>query len=217
MLRFPAVLLALAAVAHVAAADLVPLKLTLPKPLFVGTPRPIQVANLEPSDTRHTPVMVPADAVLLSLNKPVTGSDSLPVIGELSFVTDGEKSGVEGTYVEMGPGVQWVQIDLSAPAQLAAIAVWHFHSQARVYHAVVVQVSNDPAFKKDVTTLFNNDDTNADGLGKGTDFAYIETNLGRVIDAKGTPARYVRLYSDGNTSDELNHYTEVEVYGVPGK
>ncbi|HEY4299741.1 MAG TPA: hypothetical protein VGM73_02625 [Candidatus Didemnitutus sp.] len=217
MLRLPALFLALAAVARLAAADLVPLKLTLPKPLFVGTPRPIQVANLEPGDTRHPPLMVPADAVLLSLNKPVTGSDSLPVIGELSYVTDGEKSGVEGTYVEMGPGVQWVQIDLGAPAQLAAIAVWHFHSQARVYHAVVIQVSNDPAFKKDVTTLFNNDDANADGLGKGTDFAYIETFQGRVIDAKGTNARYVRLYSDGNTSDELNHYTEVEVYGVPVK
>lgn len=217
MLRLPVAFLALAAVARLAAADLVPLKLTLPKPLFVGTPRPIQVANLEPADTKHPPVLVPADAVLLSLNKPVTGSDALPVIGELSFVTDGEKSGVEGTYVEMGPGVQWVQIDLGAPAKIAAIAVWHFHSQARVYHAVVVQVSNDPAFKKDVVTLFNNDDTNAGGLGKGTDLAYIETNQGRVIEAKGTNARYVRLYSNGNTSDELNHYTEVEVYGVPVK
>ena len=36
-----------------------------------------------------------------------------------------------------------------------------------------------------------------------------------MVDAKGVSARYVRLYSNGNTSDELNHYTEVEVYGKP--
>ena len=45
------------------------------------------------------------------------------------------------------------------------------------------------------------------------DFAYVETNSGRVIDAKGAIARYVRLNSNGNTSDELNHYCEVEVHG----
>jgi len=117
----------------------------------------------------------------------------------------------------MGPGLQWVQIDLGAEDQLAAIAIWHFHAQARVYHAVIVQVSDDPEFKKGVTTLFNNDDTNADGLGKGSDYAYIETYKGKVIDAKGVTARYVRLYSNGNTSDDLNHYTEVEVYGQPAK
>jgi len=111
--------------------------------------------------------------------------------------------------------VQWVQIDLGAPARLAAVVVWHFHAEARVYHAVVVQLSSDPEFKAGVTTVFNNDDTNSDGLGKGSDYAYVETYKGRVIDAKGATARYVRLYSNGNTSDELNHYTEVEVYGQP--
>ena len=27
--------------------------------------------------------------------------------------------------------------------------------------------------------------------------------------------RYVRLYSDGNTTSDMNHYIEVEVYGLP--
>jgi hypothetical protein len=27
----------------------------------------------------------------------------------------------------------------------------------------------------------------------------------------------VRLYSSGNTSNDLNHYVEVEVYGTPAK
>lgn len=200
------------------AADEAPLKLDLPKPLFVGTPRPVQLANLEkPRSGRRPDLMVPAGTVNLSRDKTVTSSDSLPVVGELSLITDGDKSGADGSYVELGPGVQWVQIDLGAPAKLAAIVAWHFHSQARVYHAVVVQISDDPEFKKDVHTLFNNDDTNSDALGAGTDPAYIETFEGRLIEAKGATARYVRLYSNGNTSDELNHYVEVEVYGQPAK
>lgn len=216
MLRLLTAFVALAAVCAAPAEDMVPLKLDLPKPLFVGTPRPIKVSNLEPPQAgTPAPFMVPAGTVLLSLNKPVSASDSSPVIGELTCVTDGDKSGIEGSYVELGPGLQWVQIDLGAPARLAAVVVWHFHAEARVYHGVVVQLSNDPAFKTGVTTVFNNDDTNADGLGKGTDYAYIETYRGRIIDAKGVTARYVRLYSNGNTSDELNHYTEVEVYGRP--
>ena len=219
MKRSLCTLLALcAAAALVRAEDKVPLKLDLPKPLFAGTPRPIQLPNLEPPLTGKRPdFMVPAGTVLLSKGKPVTGSDSSPVIGELAFITDGDKSGVDGSYVELGPGVQWVQIDLGAPAKLAAIAVWHFHSQARVYHAVVVQVADDADFKKNVRTLYNNDDDNSAKLGKGADLAYVETNQGRIVDAKGATARYVRLYSNGNTSDELNHYCEVEVYGQPAK
>lgn len=215
-MRTAIALLALLAAPILAAEDMVPLKVDLPKPLFVGTPRPIKVSNLEPAQSGEpAPLMVPAGTVLLSKGKAVTASDMEPVIGELTCVTDGDKSGIEGSYVELGPGVQWVQVDLGAAARLSAVVVWHFHAEARVYHAVVVQVSNDPTFKTGVTTLFNNDDTNADGLGKGSDYAYIETYRGRVIDAKGVSARYVRLYSNGNTSDELNHYTEVEVYGKP--
>jgi hypothetical protein len=218
MLRLLATLLIVSGLSAARAEDMVPLKLDLPKPLFDGTPRPIQVSNLEaPEAANRAPLLVPAGTVLLSLNKPVTSSDSMPVIGDLSFVTDGEKSGEEGTYVELGPGVQWVQIDLGAPARLAAVAIWHYHAQARVYHAVVVQVSDDPGFKSGVTTIFNNDDTGADGLGRGSDRPYVETYKGRVIDARGATARYVRLYSRGNTSDDLNHYTEVEVYGRAAK
>jgi hypothetical protein len=85
-----------------------------------------------------------------------------------------------------------------------------------VYHDVVVQVSDDPAFKTGVRTLFNNDHDNSSGLGAGSDHAYVETHEGRLIPAEGVRARYVRLYSNGNTTDELNDYCEVEVYGQPG-
>jgi hypothetical protein len=207
--------LALATGAH--AADTVPLKVEYPKPLFAGTPRPIQLSNLEPANAKRADLMVPAGTKLLSKGKAVTSSDNLPVIGELSYLTDADKTGIDGAYVELGPGVQWVQIDLGASSKIAAIVAWHFHSQARVYHDVIVQVSDDKEFKKGVTTLYNNDDDNSAKMGKGKDLAYVETNHGRVFDGKGTIGRYVRLYSNGNTSDELNHYCEVEVFGQPAK
>jgi hypothetical protein len=64
-----------------------------------------------------------------------------------------------------------------------------------------------------VITIYNNDHDGSSNLGRGGERAYIETNYGRLIAAKGQRARYVRLFSQGNTSDELNHYCEVEVYG----
>jgi hypothetical protein len=206
-------LLAIAASA-VQAEDLVPIPLELPKPLFVGTPVPFKVPNLEKATgAKRPPFLAPAGVTNLAKGKPVKASDEFPVIGELAYVTDGEKDGTEGTFVEFGPELQWVQIDLGESAALYAVVLWHFHAQARVYHDVVVQVSDDPEFKAGVTTLFNNDYDNSAKFGVGKDPSYIETSEGRLIDAKGTKARYVRLYSAGNTTSELNHYVEVEVFG----
>ena len=198
------------------AQDQVPLKTDLPKPLFVGTPVPIKVPNLEPTQKGKRPdFMVPAGTVNLAKGKKVTASDSDPVVGTLDLVTDGDKEGDEGSWVELAPGKQWVQIDLEKDANLYAVMLWHFHSQARVYFDVVVQVSDDPTFSKDVTTIFNNDADNELGLGAGKDLAYIETYEGKLIDAKGVKGRYVRLYSKGNTTNNMNHYIEVEVFGKP--
>lgn len=194
------------------------LKLELPKPMFVGTPTNIRTPNLERITGKpRGPFYVPKGTVLLSLGKAVTSSDMQPVIGDLEFVTDGEKSGEDGYYVELGPAVQYVQIDLEKPCSLHAILIWHYHSQARVYRDVIVQVSDDPDFISGVQTLFNNDHDNSAGLGIGRDKEYIETNDGRLVDPRGVTARYVRLYSRGNTSNEMNHFVEVEVYGIPAK
>jgi hypothetical protein len=194
------------------------LKLQLPKPMFVGTPRNIRTPNLEPvTGKSRGPFYVPVGTALLSKGRPVTSSDREPIIGELGFVTDGQKSGEDGYFVELGPGPQWVQIDLGRPCELYAVLVWHYHSQARVYRDVVVQVSDDKDFVTGVTTIFNNDHDNSSGLGVGKDKEYIETNEGKLIDPKGAKARYIRLWSGGNTSNDMNHYVEVEVYGLPGK
>ena len=198
--------------------DKVVLKLKLPKPMFVGTPRNIRSPNLERiTGKKRRPFLVPRGTILLSLGKPVTGSDIEPIIGEMEFVTDGEKSGEEGYFVEYGPGRQYVQIDLKKAYPLYAILIWHYHSQARVYRDVVVQVSDDPDFILGVKTIFNNDHDNSSGLGIGRDKEYIEVSEGRLINPRGVKARYVRLYSKGNTSNEMNHYVEVEVYGTPEK
>jgi len=194
------------------------LKLQLPKPMFIGTPRNIKTPNLEVVTGKpRGPFFVPMGTIILSAKKAVTSSDMQPVIGELSFLTDGEKSGEDGYFVELGPGGQWVQIDLGASSTLHAVLVWHYHGQARVYRDVAVQVSDDKDFLKGVTTIFNNDHDNTLGLGLGRDKEYIETNEGRLIDPKGAKGRYIRLWSGGNTSNDMNHYVEVEVYGTPPK
>jgi hypothetical protein len=194
------------------------LKVKLPKPMFIGTPRNITSPNLEKITGKpRGAFFVPQGTKLVSLNKPVTSSDRQPVIGELGFVTDGEKAGEDGYFVELGPGKQWVQVDLKTPSNLQAILVWHYHSQARVYRDVIVQVSEDKDFITGVTTLFNNDHDNSSGLGVGKDKEYIETYEGKLIDPRGIKARYVRLWSNGNTANDMNHYVEVEVYGTPAK
>jgi hypothetical protein len=189
------------------------LKTEIPPQRIEGTPMPIKVPGLEAALKAAPKVSVPAGTTLLSKGKPVTGSDDFPIIGELELITDGEKDAGEGYYVELMDGLQWVQIDLEASHSIEAIWVWHFHSQARAYHDVIVQVSDDEGFASGVTTLFNNDYDGTTEIGKGKDKPYVETRFGKLIDANGTKGRYVRLYNAGNTSNSANHYIEVEVYG----
>ena len=193
----------------------VALVLELPKPRFIGTPVNLKTPNLEkPRSGKRPDLYVPAGVTNVALKKPVTASDtSPPIMGELSQVTDGDKDGVEGSYVEIGPGKQYFQIDLKERHQIFAIVVWHYHAQARVYHDVVVQLSDDPAFSRNVRTVYNNDHDNSSGLGVGRDKEYIDSHEGLLIGTHGAEARYVRLYGNGNTESDLNHCTEVEVYG----
>jgi len=207
-------LLALAPIGAQTPAAKEELKLKLPKPMFVGTPTNIRSPNLEVTGKSRPAFMVPKGTTLLSFKKKVTSSDSAPVIGELDMLTDGEKSGGDGFFIELGPASQWVQVDLGASHPLYAILFWHYHSQARVYRDVVVQVSDDATFKTGVTTVFNNDHDNSAKLGAGKDKEYIEVAEGRLVDPKGAKGRYVRLYSNGNTTNDLNHYVEVEVFGT---
>lgn len=195
----------------------VALPITLPKALFEGTPGGIQGVRLDPVNKakKRGAFMVPAGTALLSSKKTVTASDPVTLVGTLDQVTDGDKEGADGSFMALGPGSQWIQIDLGSTESLYAIMVWHYHKMARVYRDVVVQVADDADFITNVRTLFNNDSDNSSGLGIGRDYEYIETNEGKLIDGRGEKGRYVRLYSKENTADGANHYIEVEIYGKP--
>ena len=137
-----------------------------------------------------------------------------PVIGELDMVTDGEKSGGDGYFIELGPGPQWVQIDLGASHPLSAILAWHYHSQARVYRDV-----DRAGLRRSGVQDGRHDDLQQRPrqlveAGRGQDKEYIEVAEGKLFDPKGAKGRYVRLSSNGNTTNDLNHYVEVEVYGL---
>lgn len=200
------------------APDLVPIKIKLPKPMFEQTPQNISVANLEkPLGRPRPPFLAPAGTKNVALDKPVSSSDEEPFIGEIKMVTDGDKEAADGSYVELGPFAQHITIDLQAGHNIYAVVIWHYHKQPVVYFDVVVQVADDADFINNVRTLFNNDIDNSIGLGVGKDMHYTETSEGKLIDANGVKARYIHLYSNGNTANDLNHYIEVEVYGKPAQ
>ena len=148
---------------------LVPLPLELPAAAFRGTPVPQKEPNLEkPRGTARPPFLAPAGTVNLSRGKPVFCSDLVPNGGEIDFVTDGDKEASDFGALELGPGRQWVQIDLGQRSVIYAVLLWHNHAEARVYRDVVVQVSDDPDFLE-AFTVFNNDYDNSSGLGIGKD------------------------------------------------
>jgi hypothetical protein len=205
----------LVTIASAGAEILAPLPIQLPVAVFKGTPTQEDLGpNVEPySEKLRPPFLAPADVTNLARGKPVTSSDPEPISGQLGMITDGDKEGQRESVVELRRRTQWVQIDLGQPAALAAVIVWHAHHVHMVCHDMVVQVSNDPEFKEGVTTLFNNDYDNSSRLGLGRDKEYFESHEGRLIDAKGVKARFVRVYGRGSNFVSLNWFTEVEVWG----
>jgi len=202
--------------------DLAPLPLVLPPPAIKGTPANLPTnTTAEPLNDKPRPVfMAPKGVENVALHKPVTASNDQLITGDLSQITDGKKQSFEENVVTLRRGEQWVQIDLQAEYNLYAIVLWHDFSAPIVVRGVIVQVSDDPKFETGVTTLFNDDQANKDGHGIGTDREYFENSLtgaGKLIDAKGTKARYVRCYSHGSTDNALNTYIEVEAFGLPAK
>jgi hypothetical protein len=206
-----------AASLYAQAPKLVPAPIELPKPGLEGTPPNFNIPNLEkPSSKPRPPFLVPEGVTNVAKDKKVTSSEKEPLVGDLTMITDGDTEQVEGNDVELGPGVQWVVIDLAAPQEIYGILIWHYF-QPRVYYSVVVETADDEAFTKNVQTWFNSDINNKAGQGVGKNLNYIESYEGKLVDAKGVKARYVRLFSAGNNANNLNHYVEVEVFGKPAK
>ena len=196
---------------------LVPVPIELPKPGYEGTPANLSITNLEKvSIKERAPFLAPAGVTDVAKGKKVTSTEKDPVVGDLAMIIDGDKLQVDGNYVELGPGVQSVTIDLESLHEVYCVLFWHYY-QPRVYFSVILQTADDEAFSQNVQTWFNNDISNKAKLGGGKNLNYIETYEGKLVDTKGIRARYVRLYSAGNNVNELNHYIEVEVFGRPAK
>jgi len=195
------------------------IKIDLPKPVHTGTPKLVKRhPHLDPYSPNkpRPPIYVPVGCdKLLSRGCKVTSSDPDPIIGELSYITDGVKEYDAANYVELMPGLQWIQIDLGDEKEIHAVCIWHSGGGEvqRAYRDVICQISSDPKFVDGVVTVFNNDFDNSAGLGKGKDMEYVESNYGRPLAVDAVRGRYVRCYSRGNTSNEMNHYLEVEVFG----
>jgi len=157
--------------------------------------------------------MIPADVIAIAPGSKVTSSDTNASADALAKIIDGNKDASDRSIIFLRKGTQWVQLDLGGPHEVFALVVWHAHNAAKVYHDVIVQVANDALFNENVRLLFNNDNDNTSGLGAGTDHEYFETCEGKLINANGIEARYIRFYSRGSTESALNEYTEIEVYG----
>ena len=208
---------AVAFCAAVLFAEKVAIKFELPPPHSSGTPKEIKSDNLEPDPgpgKLRAPIMVEPEFTkkLTTENTKVTTSEEA-VTGDNDYVVDGDKTPDATSMLQLPGGLQWVQLDLGAEHTIAAVCVWHDQGDERVYKDVVVQISSDENFAKDVTTIFNNDHDNTAKLGKGTDKEYRERNDGRPMDAKLAKGRYVRCYSNGSTSEPVNNYIEIEVFG----
>jgi hypothetical protein len=164
-------------------------------------------------------MLVPAGLKNLAVDPKtkLTCSDKNVTAESLAKLIDGDKEAGEEKIIYLRKGTQWVQMDFGTPQELFAFVIWHAHNSAKVYHDVIVQVADDQDFIENVRTIFNNDQDNTSGLGVGTDREYFETHEGKLINAKGIKARFLRFYSKGSTESALNEYTEIEVYGRPAK
>jgi hypothetical protein len=155
---------------------------------------------------------IPVDTLNLAFEKPVTGSAT---IKNAAFINDGSAN--VDNYGDLGSGLQWITIDLGRDYTVDSMQLWHFFRDARQYHDIIVQLSSSSDFSGGVTTVFNNDADNSAQKGKGTDVEYAETNAGRSITFNQVSARYVRLYSKGNSVDANNYYSEVQVFAANQK
>lgn len=205
--------------AFAADSELAPLPLQLPQPTLKGTPDDLPTGpGIEPlSDKPRPQFMAPEGVKNVAAGKKVILSDKNPISGKPELVTDGQKEAFDDQVVEMHKNSQYAQVDLGEPCTIYAIVTWHDHRWLQVFHDVIIQVADDADFTQNVRTIFNNDMDNSSGRGIGKDREYFETQEGKLIDAKGVKARYIRSYTKGSTLSAFNVHQELEVYGFPGQ
>jgi len=159
-----------------------------------------------PTGATATPTKTSTPGANLALGKTFTGN----TLVNAAYITDGDKSNANN-YGGQDQGLQNIVVDLGQNYTLSKVNVWHYYTDGRTYHDVIVQVSTVSDFSTK-TTVFNNDTNNSAGQGTGTNAEYAETSGGKTITFTPVSARYVRLWSNGSTANVYNHYVEVEIY-----
>ncbi|GGI45614.1 hypothetical protein GCM10008018_13040 [Paenibacillus marchantiophytorum] len=115
----------------------------------------------------------------------------------------------------------WMQVDLGKSYLLSSINLWRYYADNRKYFDTVIAVSNDPSFaKENVIVVYNADKNNVHGFGAGTEVDYAETSSGKAFATQPVSARYVRVYANGNSTNnssltvgQKSHVVELEVFG----
>ncbi|XCB29806.1 glycoside hydrolase family 98 domain-containing protein [Arcanobacterium hippocoleae] len=170
----------------------------------------------------------------LALNKPVTGvaanNQTAP-----SSVTDGvfdfaDKNPTPNDYYEIGAGKDqtktdpyYVQVDLGAVGTIDEVDLWRYYnpSDHRTYHDTIIFISEDKGgFFKAENVIYNSDESNFFGLGKGTAKEYQESVAGLKVKLEAPKkGRYITVVNNGHTmyDGKGGHYVEIQAWGTVPK
>ncbi len=196
----------------------VELAIKLPEQRCCGTPHPVKgEPNMElrkPRHYRRPRFYVPEGTVNLARGKTVTASEE-PIFGDLAQLVDGNAEATEDNTLDLDSGPAWVMVDLGKSCEVFAILSWRRHDNFFAFRDVVIETADDKDFIENRQILFNNDHDGSlgKGHGKGTNKQYLENYQGKLVDARGVKARYVRFWSNGNAYDKSNYWTEINIFG----
>lgn len=154
----------------------------------------------------------------------VTTNGVVTNAASLKLLVDGDRTTSNYDLIDVSSGPKWVQLDLGEAFPVTKVNVLNDYNPTtpRTGRGIIVQLSNDPTFTTGVSTIFNNDSSNAAGQGAGTDSTYLEPTdgSGKTI-ALSSPisARYVRSWANGHVRSDasvqkVNTPVELEVYAA---
>ena len=186
---------------------------------------------------------LPSGSTNLAFRRPITTNFPAPIVGRLDMITDGNKGVVtypdgrlryidaDNCYVEFSPsipsvageestelGPRFVQFDFQESTCFDAIWIWAGYREHGydVVRKLVVQISQDPNFATNTTTVFNCDTDNSLGFGLGQDRPFASSRFGKLIPIKATLGRFVRIWCNGSVMIPWEtRLVEIEIYGRP--
>lgn len=136
------------------------------------------------------------------------GSSGNKIVTDDDRVVDGNWAKGSG-FKPISVTTHYYQLDLGRVFAAASVVFHYDWTRGITVHDVIVQHSMD---KLTWHTVYNNDQFNVLGEGRGKDLESTETEFGHTLYLSDTPsARYWRFWSKGNTKDENNGLMEVQI------